>query len=94
MYITKTHKKNLMRKYRYVYLFFKHNFKNKSIKNFIKTYSNLEKYVQSHNDEYFQKQLNDYNNLLNNIDGKSLDLQQKSAVLNDDKNTLIIARSR
>lgn len=91
-YITQQLHQKLLRKYKPIYIFFKHNFKNKQIKKFFKLYSNLESYIQTHNSIYLKNQLNLYDTLLNNIDGKSLDLQQKMAVLSDETNTLVIAR--
>lgn len=90
-YITQKTQKNLIRKYKPIYNFFKLNFKNKQIKKFLKLYSNLESYIQAQNSIYLKNQLQDYDNLLNNIDGKSLDLQQKMAVLSDETNNLVIA---
>lgn len=90
-YITLKMQKNLLRKYKPIYNYFKINFKNKSIKKFLKLYSNLENYLQTQNSIYHKNQLQTYDNLLNNIDGKSLDLQQKMAVLSDETNNLVIA---
>ena len=91
-HITLKIQKNLLRKYRPIYSFFKINFKNKKIRKFLKLYSNLEDFIQLHNSIYLKTQLNHYEDLLNNIDGKSLDLQQKMAVLSDETNNLVIAR--
>lgn len=91
-YITIKKQKNLIRKYKPIYSFFKFFFKNKQIRKFMKFYSNLDTYFQTHNSIYFKTQLETYDDLLNNIDGKSLDLQQKIAVLSDETNNLVIAR--
>ena len=93
-YISLKTQKTLIRKYKPIYHFFKINFKNKQIKKFLKLYSNLEIYIQAQNSIYLKNQLNNYENLLNNIDGKSLDLQQKMAVLSEETNNLVIARCR
>jgi len=90
-YITKKSEIFLIRKYKPIYKFFKFRFKNKQIRKFIKLYSSLEPYIQTHNSIYFKNQLNEYDNLLNNVDGKSLDMQQKMAVLSDENNNLVIA---
>ena len=90
-YITEKNKKFLLKKYRVVYLFFKYKLKSKKVRHFIKLYSNLEDYIETHNSIYFKNQLSSYDNLLNNIDGKQLDFQQKMAVLSDENNNLIIA---
>ncbi len=91
-YISKKTQKKLIRKYKLIYYFFKNNIKNKKIMKFIKFYSNLENYIEIQNSIYLKNELNIYDNLLNNIDGKSLDFQQKMAVLSDETNNLVIAR--
>lgn len=90
-YITKKTQKKLIKKYKPIYSFFKNNLKNKNIRKFINIYSNLENYFEIQNSIYLKNQLNIYDNLLNNIDGKSLDFQQKMAVLSDETNNLVIA---
>jgi len=90
-YITKKSEKFLIRKYKPIYNFFKLTFKNKQIRKFMKLYLNLENYIQTQNSIYCKNELQTYDNLLNNIDGKSLDFQQKMAVLSDETNNLVIA---
>lgn len=50
----------------------------------------IEKQVLKINDKYIKKELNDNNDLFNDIDGKSLDKQQRMAAIIDD-NKLIVA---
>jgi len=90
-YITKKFENNLIRKYKPIYNFFKFKFKNPIVKKFIKQYLKIKEYVQIHNAIYIKIQLDNYDVLLNNIDGKSLDMQQKMAVLSDENNNLVIA---
>lgn len=90
-YIPKKEQKKLLRNYKIIYNFFKTNYKNKKIRKFLKIYSSLETYFQTHNSIYLKNQLIQYEDLLNNIDGKQLDFQQKMAVLSDDINNLVIA---
>lgn len=90
-YIPLKTQKTLLRKYKPIYLFFKTNLKNKPIRKFLKLYSNLPTYIQTQNSIYTKNELQNYDNLLNNIDGKSLDLQQKMAVLSEETNNLVIA---
>ena len=90
-YITLKTQKKLLRKYKPIYQFFKTNFINKTIRKFLKLYSNLETYIQTQNSIYLKNQLKTYDDLLNNIDGKSLDFQQKMAVLSEETNNLVIA---
>ena len=91
-YITLKAQKKLLRQYKPIYLFFKCHLKNKKIRKFLKLYSNLEDYIQVQNSIYLKDELKNYDDLLNNIDGKSLDFQQKMAVLSDETNNLVIAR--
>lgn len=90
-FITQKTQKKLIRNYKPIYNYFKFIPKNKQVKKFMKLYSNLESYIETHNSIYFKNQLETYDDLLNNIDGKSLDLQQKMAVLSDEINNLVIA---
>ncbi len=90
-YIPLKTQKALLRKYKPIYHFFKTNLKNKPIRKFLKLYSNLPTYIQTQNSIYIKNELQNYDNLLNNIDGKSLDLQQKMAVLSEETNNLVIA---
>ena len=60
-------------------------------KEFIQTYSNLSKLVITWNFEYVKKELEKYKEFFDNIDGKSLDYQQRTAVVTDDSNNLILA---
>lgn len=93
-YITLKTQKKLLRQYQPIYLFFKNNLKNKQIRKFLKLYSNLEDYIQIQNSIYLKDELKEYEDLLNHIDGKSLDFQQKMAVLSEETNNLVIAGAR
>lgn len=93
-YITLKMQKKLLRQYQPIYLFFKNNLKNKQIRKFLKLYSNLEDYIQIQNSIYLKDELKEYEDLLNHIDGKSLDFQQKMAVLSEETNNLVIAGAR
>ncbi len=90
-YISVKEQKKLIRKYKPIYYFFKYKIKYNKIKNFFYLYSNLETFFKTQNSIYQKNELKNYDDLLNNIDGKSLDIQQKSAVLSDELNTLVIA---
>ncbi len=58
---------------------------------FTRTYSNLIKLVDEWNKNYVLTELNTYKSFFDNIDGKSLDSQQRVAVVTDDINNLILA---
>lgn len=52
----------------------------------------MENYRTSFNNEFLQYELNESQSLLSNIDGgKSLDNQQREAIIRDEDNSLIIA---
>ncbi len=91
-YIVQKTQKSLLRRYKPIYHFFKYRFKNHQINQFVKFYSTLEDFIQAQNSIYLKTQLNNYEDLLNHIDGKSLDFQQKMAVLSEETNNLVIAR--
>lgn len=61
------------------------------IKNFLSFYTNLKSKIQTQNEIFFQNELVKNNELLSNIDGKSLDLQQRKVVLCDEDRTLVLA---
>lgn len=62
-----------------------------SVKEFQNVYANLDVLVKKWNSEYVDKELTDSMQLLNDIDGKSLDEQQRNAVVVDEDNNLVIA---
>lgn len=59
--------------------------------NFSKDYSNLKAKIELRNNEFIKTELLENEELLSNIEGKSLDLQQRNAILIDQDNSLIIA---
>ena len=63
---------------------------NEKIK-FINIYSELDNLVDHWNKEYVSRELCKYNDLLSDIDGKSLDNQQRKAVVVDEDNCLVLA---
>lgn len=54
-------------------------------------YTNFEQFVSQHNKEYIASELTKNDELLSNIDGKSLDKQQRTVVVTDEINNLVIA---
>ena len=65
--------------------------KNEVIINFIEVYPNLDNLVKQWNEDYISNELEKNSNLFDNIDGKSLDEQQRRAVVVDEDNNLVIA---
>jgi DNA helicase-4 len=94
-YFTYQNKKTLIYRYQETYNFF-HNKKYKRTKDlriieFLNTYSNISSLIQEWNEEYIKKELYKNKTLLDNIDGKSLDDQQRRAVVVDEINNLVLA---
>ena len=89
-YFTYSIKVDLIERYEGLYRECK-NHNNEKIKEFLQIYSNLEDLRKEWNKEYVNKELSRSSDLLSNIDGKSLDNQQRMAVVVDEDNTLILA---
>lgn len=58
---------------------------------YMKVYSDPSKYLLNLNEIYMTEEKNACNQMFNNIDGKSLDINQRNAVVNDDLRQLVIA---
>lgn len=58
---------------------------------FKETFLNLPSYVKEWNEHYVENELEKNKDLLDNIDGKSLDNQQRRAVVVDEANNLVLA---
>lgn len=61
------------------------------IERFKTVYSSLTEYFDSANNQFIQNESVKYDSLLSNIDGKSLDEQQRRAVINDEDRILVLA---
>lgn len=57
---------------------------------FIKIYKNLDKYIENKNNEFINQEIKNVNEL-NDINGYTLDYNQKTAVISDEVNTLVVA---
>ena len=70
---------------------------NKAIPNFqqiqcfMEFFANLEAEVENHNAQFVQSEIAAYDNFLSDIDGKSLDTQQRTVVVTDEDNVLVLA---
>ena len=62
-----------------------------TLNQFIQVYSHLDKLIVKWNKEYVQRELKQNDSFFSNIDGKSLDDQQRTAVVIDESNNLILA---
>lgn len=61
------------------------------IKYFILTYSSLHDYISVANDRFIKTESAKYDHIFSNIDGKSLDEQQRTAVITDEDRILVLA---
>ena len=70
---------------------------NKAIPNFqqmqcfMEFFANLEAEVENHNAQFVQSEITAHDNFLSDIDGKSLDTQQRTVVVTDEDNVLVLA---
>lgn len=70
---------------------------NKAIPNFqqiqcfMEFFANLEAEVENHNAQFVQSEIAAHDNFLSDIDGKSLDTQQRTVVVTDEDNVLVLA---
>ncbi|MDD4378299.1 MAG: UvrD-helicase domain-containing protein, partial [Eubacteriales bacterium] len=94
-YFTKTLEENLRKDYRDVFEFFGKipysMIKNERISAFKSVYSNLISKVKVWNENYVEKTLLENEKIFDDIDGKSLDDQQRRAIVVDEINNLILA---
>ncbi|WP_338096063.1 UvrD-helicase domain-containing protein [Methanorbis rubei] len=63
----------------------------KNEKTFLDTYSHLQSYVDDWNQEFIKKELDATKIFFDDIDGKSLDIQQRTVAVTDEDNILVIA---
>lgn len=61
------------------------------IDSFISDFNNLEKLIQKRNQNFIATELKNTNNFLSDVEGKSLDNQQRTAIIIDEDNQLVIA---
>ncbi len=61
------------------------------IQDFMNIYDNPEAYLTDLNSQYLQNEKDSCSTMFNNIDGKSLDNNQRNAVVNDDLRQLVVA---
>lgn len=62
-----------------------------SIDTFLKTYINISKERDIRNHEFVINELNVYSKLFDNVENRKLDIQQRTAIVQDEDNNLIIA---
>ncbi len=67
------------------------NNKFETFRKFKNDYGDLHKYVENLNRQYIQSENAKYSALFSDIDGKSLDMQQREAVISDEEHNLVVA---
>ena len=93
-YFSYSDMQRLKLKYQSTYFYFKRRrFSkiNNNIRVFLNKYSNLEGNRRAYNDEFIKNELEKQHSFLSNIDGKSLDNQQRQAVIVEEDNNLVVA---
>lgn len=94
-YFTYLIKGELIQDYKDTYEFFNKrpysNIKDPAITEFKEIYFNIDSLVKRWNDEFVEIELKRNKDLFDNVDGKSLDNQQRRAVVVDESNNLVLA---
>jgi DNA helicase-4 len=94
-YFIHDEKEILLKKYASAYQYFKkipyQKLNDKQIYEFLDAYSNMKSLIKEWNKQYVNEELVKYGSLFDDVDGKSLDAQQRMAVVVDEKNNLVLA---
>lgn len=94
-YFANSDSQRLLNKYAKTYSFYINgdfdNVQDQVVKEFLGWYKNLNELVPTWNKEFVGRELKEQEQLFSNIDGKSLDLQQRTAIITDEDNNLVIA---
>lgn len=92
-YITYLQTDELKVKYKNLYNSLSIKLQNKEdmLKEFVRIYDSLDNFVREWNGEFVEKELEENKGIFDNIDGKSLDNQQRRAVIVDEINNLVLA---
>ncbi|KGP92727.1 hypothetical protein N780_13440 [Pontibacillus chungwhensis BH030062] len=91
-YFTNSSMQNINDQFENIFNFFKDTkYLNSDVEKFLKLYSNLSSLVSIWNKEYVKEQLIVNKGLFSNVDGKSLDQQQRKAVVVDEDHNLVVA---
>jgi DNA helicase IV len=94
-YFTESVKKKFIQEYRDVYEFFNRKpylfIRKSSVSQFKRIYTCLDSLVKQWNIQFVNNELERNKDIFDNIDGKSLDSQQRKAVVVDEDNNLVLA---
>lgn len=94
-YFANSNTQKSLEKYAKTYSFYTNGelktIQNLMVKEFLVWYRDLNGLVSLWNKEFISRELEEQKQLLSNIDGKSLDIQQRTAIVTDEDNNLVIA---
>lgn len=91
-YFTHHHKTILINRFQRTYEYFaKRKSKEPDIISFKSTFSNIDNLIKNWNEKYIKNELEKNKALFDDIDGKSLDCQQRRAIVVDEMNNLVLA---
>lgn len=91
-YITFKQKDDLLNDYKMLYSLIKEDdYLKTDFKDFLDVYNNIESLIENRNKKYVQNELVEHKDFLDNIEGKSLDKNQRLAVVRNEHNSQIIA---
>ncbi|MDO5860749.1 UvrD-helicase domain-containing protein, partial [Methanobrevibacter sp.] len=91
-YVTFKQKDDLLKDYKKLYSLIKEdNYLKIDFEDFLDVYNNMESLIGARNEKYVQNELIEHKDFLDDIEGKSLDKNQRLAVVRNEHNSQIIA---
>lgn len=91
-YVTFKQKDDLLKDYRKLYsLINEDNYLKIDFEDFLDVYNNMESLIEDRNEKYVENELVEHKDFLDDIEGKSLDRNQRLAVVRNEHNSQIIA---
>lgn len=91
-YVTFKQKDDLLKDYKKLYTLIKEdNYLKTDFEDFLDVYNNMGSLIESRNEKYVQNELVEHKDFLDDIEGKSLDKNQRLAVVRNEHNSQIIA---
>ena len=91
-YVTFKQKDDLLNKYKSLFsLINEDNYLKTDFKDFLDVYNDVDSIIKNRNEKYVENELKEHKDFLDNIDGKSLDENQRLAVVRNEYNSQIIA---
>ena len=91
-FVTFKQKDNLLNKYKKLYLLIENDaYLKTDFKDFLDVYTGIDSLIETRNERYVQNELVEHKEFLDDINGKSLDKNQRLAVVRNEHNSQIIA---